>query len=165
MNELHQKEKRYFIVKNYYFNGYLDILDENTIDDYNKMFHVVVNDVEKFKIFCNEKGIMEKGITSTGIYYSSLEYGKWKKLNQSANILVYNKLAEYLNKIEDETKENDTMDNKEKTFNYSIEFKNGGFISEENCNKSFDEIFNSVKDLYNSAVFGGNVKKITIEMN
>ena len=55
--------------------------------------------------------------------------------------------------------------NKEKTFNFSIEFKNGGFISEENCDKSFDEIINSVKDLYNSAVFGGNVKKITIEMN
>ena len=27
------------------------------------------------------------------------------------------------------------------------------------------QIINSVKDLYNSAVFGGNVKKVTIEMN
>ena len=62
-------------------------------------------------------------------------------------------------------KENKKVDTKEKTFNYSIEFKNGGFIKEENCTKTFDEIFNSVKELYNSPVFGSNIKKIAIEIN
>ena len=57
------------------------------------------------------------------------------------------------------------MDIKGKTFNYSIEFKNGGFIKEENCAKTFEEISNSVKELYNSPVFGSNIKKISIEIN
>ena len=60
---------------------------------------------------------------------------------------------------------NEEVDTKGKTFNYSIEFKNGGFIKEENCTKTFDEIFNSVKELYNSPVFGSNIKKISIEIN
>ena len=123
--------------------------------------YIVVNDVEDFKALCDEIDMIDDGVTSKGIYYYDTDFGNWEKLNPDANDV----LKKYLNKTEDNAKENNTMDNKEKTFNYSIEFKNGGFLSEENCDKSFDEIINSVKDLYNSAVFGGNVKKITIEMN
>lgn len=152
-------------MKNLYFNSCLDMLDENTTIDCGKIQYVVVNDVEKFESFCDKIDMLSDGVTSTGIYYFSSNWAEWRVLNEVSYSEYYNKLVEYLNKVEDDAKENNIMDNKEKTFNYSIEFKNGGFICEENCNKSFDEIFNSVKDLYNSAVFGSNVKKITIEMN
>lgn len=152
-------------MKNYYFNDCLDILDENAISDCEDISYIVVNDVEKFKAFCDGMSMTDYKVTSAGLYYFNENYEEWRELNQYFYPKIYNDLIKYLNKTEDNTKENSTMNNKEKTFNYSIEFKNGGFICEENCNKSFDEIFNSVKDLYNSAVFGSNVKKITIEMN
>ena len=145
-------------MKNYYFNDRLDVLDENAVNDCNEVFYAVVNDVEKFKAFCDGLDMIDCGVTSTGVYYFDLGYEEWREL--STKDVAYSQLIKYLGKIED-----DTMGSKEKTFNYSIEFKNGGFISEEKCDKSFDEIINSVKDLYNSVVFGGNVKKITIEMN
>ena len=148
-------------MKNYYFNTFLEMLDENAIKDCDEVCYAVVNDVEKFKAFCDRLDMIDYGVTSTGIHLFDTGYGEWTELNPC----VYDVLNKCLNKIENDTKKNNTMDNKEKTFNYSIKFKNGGFISEENCDKSFDEIINSVKDLYNSAVFGGNVKKITIEMN
>ena len=148
-------------MKNYYFDTFFNLLEENMINSCYEIDYIVINDVEDFKAFCDEIGMVDDGVTSTGIYYYDTDLGNWEKLNPDANDV----LKKYLNKTEDNAKENNTMDNKEKTFNFSIEFKNGGFISEENCDKSFDEIFNSVKDLYNSAVFGGNVKKITIEMN
>ena len=138
---------------NYYFNDNLDVLNENTINDCNEVFYAVVNDVEKFKAFCDGLDMIDYGATSTGVYYFDLGYEEWRGL--STEDIAYSKLIKYLGKIED----------KEKTFNYSIEFKNGGFIAEEKCDKSFDEIINSVKDLCDSVVFGGNVKKITIEMN
>ena len=138
---------------NYYFNDNLDVLNENTINDCNEVFYAVVNDVEKFKALCDGLDMIDYGVTSTGVHYFDLGYEEWRGL--STEDIAYSKLIKYLGKIED----------KEKTFNYSIEFKNGGFIAEEKCDKSFDEIINSVKDLCNSAVFGGNVKKITIEMN
>ena len=143
-------------MKNYYFDKYFNLLEENMINSCGEIDYIVVNDVVDFKAFCDEIDMIDDGVTSTGIYYYDTDFGNWEKLNPDANDV----LKKYLNKIED-----NTMENKEKTFNFSIEFKNGGFISEENCDKSFDEIINSVKDLYNSAVFGGNVKKITIEMN
>lgn len=138
---------------NYYFNDNLDVLNENTINDCNEVFYAVVNDVEKFKVFCDGLDMIDYGVTSTGVHYFDLGYEEWRGL--STEDVAYSKLIKYLGKIED----------KEKTFNYSIEFKNGGFIAEEKCDKSFDEIINSVKDLCDSVVFGGNVKKITIEMN
>ena len=150
-------------MKNYYFNDLLNVLDENAINDCNEGFYAVVNDVEKFKAFCDGLDMIDDGVTSTGVYYFDLGYEEWRELNTED--IAYSKLIKYLGKIEDDTKENDTMDGEEKTFNYSIEFKNGGFISEENCDKSFNEIINAVRDLYNSVVFGGNVKKIIIEMN
>lgn len=155
-------------MKNYYFNGHTDVLNENAINDCDEVCYAVVNDVEKFKAFCDGIDMIDYGVMSTGVHYFDLSYGEWRRLSSGA--FAYSRIIKYLGKTEDDTKENnakenDTMDNKEKTFNFSIKFKNGGFISEENCNKSFDEIINSVKDLYNSAVFGGNVKKITIEMN
>ena len=152
-------------MKNYYFNSYLEILDENTINDCEEVWYTVVNDVKKFKTFSDRINMIDYGVTSTGIYLHNLESEEWRELNQCIKSPLYNILIKYLNKTKDDTKKNSTMNSKEKTFNYSIEFKNGDFISKENCNKSFDEIINSVKDLYNSAVFGGNVKKITIEMN
>lgn len=138
---------------NYYFNSHLDVLNENTINDCDEVFYAVVNDVEKFKAFCDGLDMIDYGVTSTGLHYFDLGYEEWRGL--STEDIAYSKLIKYLGKIED----------KEKTFNYSIEFKNGGFIAEEKCDKSFDEIINSVKDLCDSVVFGGNVKKITIEMN
>ena len=150
-------------MKNYYFNDRLDILDENAVNDCNEVFYAVVNDVEKFKAFCDGLDMIDYGVTSTGVHYFDLGYEEWREL--SIEDIAYSKLIEYLGKIEDNTRENDIMDGEEKTFNYSIEFKNGGFISEENCDESFDEIINAVRDLYNSVVFGGNVKKIIIEMN
>ena len=148
-------------MKNFYFNDRLNVLDENAINDCNEVFYAVVNDVEKFKAFCVVLDMIDDGVTSTGVHYFDLGYQQWREL--SAEDIAYSELIKYLGKIEDDTKENDTMERKKKTFNYSIEFKNGGFIAEEKCDKSFDEIINSVKDLYNSVVFGGNVKKITIE--
>ena len=148
---------------NYYFNGHLDVLNENAVNDCDEVCYAVVNDVEKFKAFCDGIDMIDYGVTSTGVHCFDLGYGEWRELNTEA--FAYSRLIKYLGKEENDIKENNTMDSKEKTFNYSIEFKNGGFISEENCDKTFDEIINSVKDLYNSAVFGGNVKKITIEMN
>lgn len=155
-------------MKNYYFNSRLDVLDENAVVDCDEVCYAVVNDVEKFKVFCDGIDMIDYGVTSTGVHYFDESYGEWRGLSTGA--FAYSRIVKYLGKTDDDikennTKENNTMDSKEKTFNYSIEFKNGGFISEENCNKSFDEIFNSVKDLYNSVVFGDNVKKITIEMN
>lgn len=152
-------------MKNYYFDKYFNTLEENVTDDCEEIFYIVVNDIEKFRAFCDRISMVDDGVTSIGIYYFYHGYGEWRELNQYAHSTDYDKLVKYLNKTEDNLKENNIMDSKEKTFNYSIEFKNGGFISKENCNKSFDEIFNSVKDLYNSVVFGDNVKKITIEMN
>ena len=148
-----QTERNEVDTMNYYFNDNLDVLNENTINDCNEVFYAVVNDVEKFKAFCDGLDMIDYGVTSTGVHYFDLGYEEWRRL--STEDIAYSKLIKYLGKIED----------KEKTFNYSIEFKNGGFIAEEKCDKSFDEIINSVKDLCNSVVFGGNVKKITIEMN
>lgn len=152
---------------NYYFNGHLDVLDENTINDCDEVCYAVVNDVEKFKVFCDGIDMIDYGVMTTGVHYFDLSYGEWRRLSSGA--FAYSRIIKYLGKKEDntkenDTKENDTMDNKEKTFNFLIEFKNG-FISEKNCDKSFDEIFNSVKDLYNSTIFSGNIKKIVIEMN
>jgi hypothetical protein len=157
-------------MKNYYFDNDLNLLVEDEVDDCEKVSYAVVNDVEKFKAFCDKICMIDYGVTSTEIYYFNFNEEEWQELDEFISLPIYDVLDKYINKTEDDakennTKENSTMDNKEKTFNFSIEFKNGGFISEENCNKSFDEIINSVKDLYNSAVFGGNVKKITIEMN
>ena len=151
-------------MKNYYFNSCFDVLDENVIDNCSEICYIVVNDIKKLKVFCDKIYMIDDGITSNGLYYFSEDYEQWRKIDQYLYPKICRDLGKYLNKIEDDTKENITMDNKEKTFNYLIEFKNGS-ISEKNCNKSFDEIFNSIKDLYNSPVFGGNVKKIVIEMN
>lgn len=149
-------------MKNYYFNGHTDVLNENAINDCDEVCYAVVNDVEKFKAFCDGINMIDYGVTSTGVHYFDLSYGEWRGLSTGA--FAYSRIIKYLGKEEDDTKENNTMDNKEKTFNCLIEFKNG-FYSEKNCNKSFDEIFDSIKDLYNSTIFSGNVKKIVIEMN
>ena len=109
--------------------------------------------------------MIDDGITSNGLYYFNENYEQWREINQYLYPKICRDLGKYLNKTEDDTRENDTMDSEEKTFNYSIEFVNDSFISEENCDKSFDEIFNSVKDLYNSVVFGNIIRKIVIEMN
>ena len=132
-------------MKNYYFGDNLDVLNENAINDCDEVCYAAVNDVEKFKAFCDRICMIDYGVTSTGVHYFDLNYGEWRELSTGAS--AYSRIIKYLGKTEDDTKENNTMDNKEKTFNFSIEFKNGGFISEENCNKSFDEIINSVKDL------------------
>ena len=147
-------------MKNYYFNGYLNMLDENVVCDCDEVCYVVVNDVKKFKAFCDKINLINYGVTSIGIYCLNWECGEWQRFRQDMKSPIYNWLIKYLNKIGDNIK-----NNKEKLFNYSIEFKNGDFILEENCNKSFDEIFNSIKDLYSSAISAGNVKTIIFETN
>ena len=152
-------------MKNYYFNSCFDVLDENVIDNCSEICYIVVNDIKKLKAFCDKIYMIDDGITSNGLYYFNENYEQWREINQYLYPRICRDLGKYLNKTEDDTRENDTMDSEEKTFNYSIEFVNDSFISEENCDKSFDEIFNSVKDLYNSVVFGNIIRKIVIEMN
>ena len=79
-------------MKNYYFNYRLEVLNKNKIDDCGDVYYIVVNDIKKFKTFCEKVEMMEDGVTSTGIYYFDEEYGEWKKFD----LRVYNTLIKYM---------------------------------------------------------------------
>ena len=77
---------------NYYFNDRLDVLDENAVNDCNEVFYAVVNDVEKFKAFCDGLDMIDYGVTSTGMYYFDGDYGDWVEYDLRA----YNTLIKYM---------------------------------------------------------------------
>ena len=80
------------IMKNYYFNNRLEVLDENGINNCEDVYYIVVNDVEEFKTFCEKVEMMDEGVMSTGIYYFDGDYGEWKEFN----LRVYNTLIKYM---------------------------------------------------------------------
>lgn len=148
-------------MKNYYFNRCLDVLEENTIYDCGDIYYIVVNNVEKFKAFCDKINMIDDGVTSTGVYYFNYEYEEWVKSKPCINTPIYSILTKYLNKKEDNTKNNNVTDKKENTLNYVIEFKKGGSMSKNNCPKSF----HLLSELSDSIIYNKNVKKVIIEVN
>lgn len=146
-------------MKNYYFNAYLERLDENVNCD--DVCFIVVNNVKEFKNFSDEINLIDCGVTSTGIYHIHLESEEWRELNPRIKSPVFEILNPYLNKKENNTKKNNTADKKENTFNYVIEFKKGGSMSKNNCQKSF----HSLDKLCDSIIFNKNTKRVIIEVN
>ena len=157
-------------MKNYYFGQDGKILDEDTLASVGigEIDYLYITDMDTFENFAVQHNMETYGADELNLfYYWDNEGGFWNWV-EDENILdkLKRSIADFNNKgFSPLKKENKKVDSKEKTFNYSIEFKNDGFIKEENCTKTFDEIFNSVKELYNSPVFGSNIKKITIEIN
>lgn len=157
-------------MKNYYFGQDGKILDEDKIASVGigEIDYLYIKDMDAFESFAVQHNMETFDVyAENGFYYWDNEGGFWTQLEDDN---VIDKLKKSItdfnnNGISPLEKENKEMDTKEKTFNYSIEFKNGGFITEENCAKTFEEISSSVKELYNSPVFGSNIKKITIEIN
>lgn len=157
-------------MKNYYFGQDGRILDEDKITSVGigEIEYLYMTDMDAFENFACNHDMETFGADDENAFYRwDNEKGLWFWVYDE-NILdkLKKSIADFNNKgFSPLKKENKTVDIKGKTFNYSIEFKNGGFIKEENCTKTFDEIFNSVKELYNSPVFGSNIKKIAIEIN
>ena len=157
-------------MKNYYFGQDGKILDEDTLTSVGigEIDYLYITDMDAFENFAVQHNMEIYGADETNLfYYWDNEGGFWNWVEDD-DILdkLKRSMADFNNKgFSPLKKENKKVDAKGKTFNYSIEFKNGGFITEENCAKTFDEIFNSVKELYNSPVFGSNIKKIAIEIN
>ena len=79
-------------MKNYYFNNRLDVLDENVMVDCIDICYMVINDIEEFKAFCEKVGIMDDGVTSTGMYHFDSDYFEWIKYD----LHVYNTLIKYV---------------------------------------------------------------------
>ena len=79
-------------MKNYYFNNRLEVLNKNKIDDCSDIYYIVVNDIEKFKTFCEKVDMMYDGVTSTGMYYFDEDYGDWVEYDLRA----YNTLIKYM---------------------------------------------------------------------
>ena len=157
-------------MKNYYFGQDGKILDEDEISSVGvgEIDYLYIKDIIAFEDFAFKNNMEIYGADEPNIfYYWDDENDLWNWVEDDDIIDMLEKsITDFNNKgFSPLKKENKKVDTKEKTFNYSIEFKNGGFIKEENCTKTFDEIFNSVKELYNSPVFGSNIKKIAIEMN
>ena len=157
-------------MKNYFFGQDGKILDEDKIASVGigEIDYLYMTDMDAFERFAVEHNMETFGADDENVFYCwDNEEGFWTWVSDK-NILdkLKKSMADFNNKgLSPLEKENKKVDSKEKTFNYSIEFKNGGFIKEENCTKTFEEIFNSVKELYNSPVFGSNIKKIAIEIN
>ena len=158
-------------MKNYYFFGQDGkILDEDTLTSVGigEIDYLYITDTDAFENFAVQHNMETFGADEPNLfYYWDNENDLWNWV-EDENILdkLKKSMADFNNKgFSSLKKENEEVDTKGKTFNYSIEFKNGGFIKEKNCTKTFDEIFNSVKELYNSPVFGSNIKKISIEIN
>lgn len=157
-------------MKNYFFGQDGKILDEDTLTSVGigEIDYLYITDMISFENFASKNHMETLGAEEPEIFYrwdNEEELWLWVEDDDIIDKLEKSMTDFDSKELSPLKKENEEMDTKGKTFNYSIEFKNGGFISEEKCDKSFDEIINSVKDLYNSVVFGGNVKKITIEMN
>ena len=157
-------------MKNYYFGQDGKILDEDKIASVGigEIDYLYMTDMDAFESFAVKHNMEVFGADEENIFYRwDNEEGFWTWVEDDDIIDMLEKsIVDFNNKgFSSLKKENKKVDSKEKTFNYSIEFKNGGFIKEENCAKAFDEIFNSVKELYNSPVFGSNIKKIAIEIN
>ena len=157
-------------MKNYYFGQDGKILDEDTIASVGigEIDYLYIKDTDAFENFAINHDMETFGADEPNIfYYWDDENDLWNWVEDDDIIDMLEKsITDFNNKgLSPLEKENKKVDSKEKTFNYSIEFKNGGFIKEENCTKTFEEIFNSVKELYNSPVFGSNIKKIAIEIN
>ena len=157
-------------MKNYYFGQDGKILDEDTLASVGigEIDYLYMTDMDAFERFAVQHNMETFGADDENVFYRwDNEEGFWTWVEDDNVIDKLKKsITDFNNKgFSPLKKENKEMDTKEKTFNYSIEFKNGGFITEENCTKTFDEIFNSVKELYNSPVFGSNIKKIAIEIN
>ena len=157
-------------MKNYFFGQDGKILDEDKIASVGigEIDYLYMTDMDAFENFAVQHNMETFGADDENVFYRwDNEEGFWTWV-EDENILdkLKRSMADFNNKgLSPLEKENKKVDSKEKTFNYSIEFKNGCFIKEENCTKTFDEIFNSVKELYNSPVFGSNIKKIAIEIN
>ena len=157
-------------MKNYFFGQDGKIVDENKIASVGigEIDYLYIKDMDAFENFAVQHDMETFDVyAENGFYYWDNEGGLWAQLEDD-NIIdkLKKSITDFNNKgFSLLNKENKKVDTKEKTFNYSIEFENGGFIKEENCAKTFNEIFNSVKKLYNSPVFGSNIKKITIEIN
>ena len=157
-------------MKNYFFGQDGKILDENKISSVGigEIDYLYMTDMDAFENFAVKYDMETFGADEENIFYRwDNEESFWIWVDDDSVIDKLKKsMADFNNKgFSPLKKENKEVDAKGKTFNYSIEFKNGGFIKEENCDKTFDEISNSVKELYNSPVFGSNIKKIAIEIN
>ena len=157
-------------MKNYFFGQDGKILDEDKIASVGigEIDYLYIKDMDAFENFAAKNNMETFGADELNLfYYWDNENDLWNWV-EDKNILdkLKKSITDFNNKgFSPLKKENKKVDSKEKTFNYSIEFKNGGFITEENCTKTFEEIFNSVKELYSSPVFGSNIKKIAIEIN
>ena len=157
-------------MKNYFFGQDGKILDEDKIASVGigEIDYLYMTDIDAFESFAVQHNMEVFGADDENVFYRwDNEEGFWTWVDDDSVIDKLEKsITDFNNKgFSPLKKENEEVDTKGKTFNYSIEFKNGGFIKEENCAKTFDEIFNSVKELYNSPVFGSNIKKIAIEIN
>ena len=157
-------------MKNYYFGQDGKILDEDKIASVGigEIDYIYMTDMDAFENFAVKYDMETFGADDENVFYHwDNEEGFWTLVEDDDIIDMLEKsIADFNNKgLSPLEKKNKKVDSKEKTFNYSIEFKNDGFIKEENCTKTFEEIFNSVKELYNSPVFGSNIKKIAIEIN
>lgn len=157
-------------MKNYYFGQDGKILDEDKISSVGigEIDYLYLKDMDAFENFACNHDVETFGADDENVFYRwDNEEGFWTWVEDDDIIdRLERSITDFNNKgFSPLKKENEEVDTKGKTFNYSIEFKNGGFIKEENCTKTFDEIFNSVKELYNSSVFGSNIKKIAIEIN
>lgn len=157
-------------MKNYYFGQDGKILDEDEISSVGigEIDYLYLKDMDAFENFACNHDIETFGADDENVFYrwdNEENFWTWVEDDDIIDRLERS-ITDFNNKrFSPLKKENEEVDAKGKTFNYSIEFKNGGFIKEENCTKAFDEIFNSVKELYNSPVFGNNIKKIAIEIN
>ena len=157
-------------MKNYYFGQDGKILDEDKIASVGigEIDYLYMKDMDAFENFAVQHHMETFGADDENVFYRwDNEEGFWTWVEDKDIIdRLKRSIIDFNNKgFSPLKKENEEVDSKEKTFNYSIEFNNGGFIKEENCTKTFEEIFNSVKELYNSPVFGSNIKKIAIEIN
>lgn len=157
-------------MKNYYFGQDGKILDEDKISSVGigEIDYLYLKDMDAFENFACNHDMETFGADDENVFYRwDNEEGFWTWVEDDDIIdRLERSITDFNNKgLSSLKKENEKVDTKGKTFNYSIEFKNSGFIKEENCTKTFDEIFNSVKELYNSPVFGSNIKKIAIEIN
>lgn len=157
-------------MKNYYFGQDGKILDEDTITSVGigEIDYLYIKDMDAFENFAMTHDMETLGADEKNTFYCWDNEGDFWTWVDDDDIIdrLERSIIDFNNKgFSPLKKESEEVDTKEKTFNYSIEFKNGGFIKEKNCTKTFDEIFNSVKELYNSPVFGSNIKKIAIEIN
>ena len=157
-------------MKNYFFGQDGKVLDEDKIASVGigEIDYLYITDMVGFENFASKNHMETLGAEEPEIFYrwdNEEELWLWVEDDDIIGKLEKSMTDSDNKEFSSLKKENKKVDTKGKTFNYSIEFKNGGFIKEENCTKTFEEISNSVKELYNSPVFGSNIKKIAIEIN